>query len=137
MSNKKRALYLISVVMILSLVTLACGTGYSTTSKLSGNSGEVKVSLKSADGANSNSVEINEDWSYAQIATTVTATTEAGSCAVSITGGENTAISLNTAAGSPGQASGVLVTDGFGEVDLQTNCAGAENLTVQFNFTLK
>ena len=131
---KKRTLYLISAVLILALVSLACGTGYSTTSKLSGNSGEVKVKLKSADGSNTNSVEINEDWSYARIAVTITATTETGSCSVSVSGGENTAINLNTAPGSPGQASGVLVTDGFGEVDLQTECAGAENLEVQFNF---
>ena len=137
MKSNKRAQYLISAVLILALASLACGSGYSTTSKISGNSGEVRVKLSSGDGQDTTSVEINEDWSYQLVTTTVSATTEAGSCRVALIGGENTAIVLDAAAGSPGQSYGDLVTDGFGEVSMQSECSGAENLEVTIAFTRK
>jgi hypothetical protein len=137
MRNKQRALYLISAILILAMASLACGTGYSTSSKLSGNSGEIRVKLASADGQDTHSVEINEDWSWQRVSTTVSATAEEGSCRVALTGGENTAIVLDAAAGSPGQSYGDLVTDGFGEVSLQSECSGAKNLEVTIAFSRK
>ena len=137
MKSKKRALYLLSTVLILAVTTLACGAGTSTTHKIVGDSGEITVRFNSPDGQETTSVEINEDWSWQRVTTTVSATTEAGSCRIALIGDENTAVVLDAAAGSPGQSYGDLVTDGFGDITLQTECAGVENLEVMIAFTRK
>jgi len=42
---------------------------------------------------------------------------------------------LEASAGSPNNTSGELVTDGFGEVDLETNCQDAEEMALIIDFT--
>jgi len=135
MTRQKRVYYLILPILALALTILACSGGYSTTSKLSGNSGEVRVKTGEADGMDSTSVELNEDWMRDRVFATATLSMEAGSCQATLVGQEDTALVLD--AGSPAQASGDLVTDGFGEVDLETNCQGVTNLDLLINFTLK
>ena len=137
MTRQKRVYYLILPILALSLAILACSGGYSTTSKLSGNSGEVRVRTNEADGTDSTSVELNEDWMRDRVFATATLSMEAGSCQATLVGEEGTSLVLDAAAGSPAQASGDLVTDGFGEVDLETNCQGVTNLDLLINFTLK
>jgi len=137
MTRQKRVYYLILPILALSLAILACSGGYSTTSKLSGNTGEVRVRTKEADGTDSTSVELNEDWMRDRVFATATLSMEAGSCQATLVGEEGTSLVLDAAAGSPAQASGDLVTDGFGEVDLETNCQGVTNLDLLINFTLK
>jgi hypothetical protein len=137
MTRQKRILYLILPILMLALAVLACSGGYSTTSKLSGNSGEVRVKKGEAEGTDSTSVELNEDWMRDRVFATATLSLEAGSCQATLVGAEGTAITLDASAGSPAQASGDLVTDGFGEVDLQTDCQGATNLDLLINFSLK
>lgn len=137
MTRQKRVTYLILPILALALAALACSGGYSTTSKISGNSGEVRVKTGEADGSDSTSVELNEDWMRDRVFTTVSLSLEAGTCQAALIGEENTRIELNASAGSPAQASGYLVTDGFGEVDLETNCQGAQNLELLINFTLQ
>ena len=137
MSRRKRVLYLILPILALSLAILACSGGYSTTSKLSGNSGEVRVKTGEADGTDSTSVELNEDWMRDRVSATATLSVEAGSCRGTLVGEEGTSIVLDASAGSPAQVSGDLVTDGFGEVDFETNCQGVQNLDLLINFTLK
>jgi len=137
MSRQKRLTYLILPILALSLAILACSGGYSTTSKLSGNSGEVRVKTGEADGTDSTSVELNEDWMRDRVSVTAALSVEAGSCRGTLVGEEGTSIVLDASAGSPAQASGDLVTDGFGEVEFETNCQGAQNLDLLINFTLR
>ena len=137
MTRKKRNYYLILPILALALAILACSGGYSTTSKLSGNSGEVRVRTKEADGTDSTSVELNEDWMRDRVFATAALSVETGSCQATLAGEEGTALVLNATAGSLAQATGDLVTDGFGEVDLETNCQGVTNLDLLINFTLR
>jgi hypothetical protein len=137
MTRHKKTLYLILPVLILTLAALACGTGYQTSSKISGNTGEVRIKMKEADGVDTTSVEINEDWTRARIGTTVTLAVETGSCQAYLTGEDGTNIYLDAAGGSPNQTYGDLVTDAFGEIDLQTDCQGVQNLDLLINFTRK
>ena len=135
MTAKRQTTYLVLTVLILSLAALACGTGSQTTSKITGNSGEVRVRINETSGVNTTSVELNEDWFREQLAASVTFSLETGSCRASVIGEDGTQITVDAAAGSPGQASGQLITDGFGEVDLETNCQGsAQNLDVTIAF---
>ena len=137
MTRQKRIYYLILPILALALAILACSGGYSTTSKLNGNSGEVRVKTGEADGTDSTSVELNEDWMRDRVFATATLSMEAGSCRATLVGEEGTTLVLDASAGNPAQASGDLVTDGFGEVDLETNCQGVTNLDLLINFTLK
>ena len=136
MTRKHQPIYYLMLAdLALSLTALACGTGYRTSSKLSGNSGSVRVQLKEADGVDSTSVEINEDWSYQRVAAEVTFSLESGSCQAAIRGEEHTAILLEAASGRPGQSSGQLVTNTFGDVTLETDCQGGQNLDLTIAFT--
>ena len=137
MIKQKKTTYLILPILILALTALACSGGSSTTHKLSGNSGEVRVKMKEVDGTESTSMEISEDWTRTRVAATVTFSVEAGSCQENVTGEDGTVVSLSASAGSPGQASGDLVTDGFGEVDLTAECQGGTNLDLTVKFSLK
>jgi len=137
MTRQKRIYLLILPILTLSLAVLACSGGYSTTSKISGNSGEVRVKTGAGDGIDTTSVELNDDWTRDRVFATVTFSVEDGSCQATLVGEENTRIEVSASAGSPGQTSGYLVTDGFGEVTLDTNCQGAQNLDVLINFTLQ
>ncbi len=135
MTPRRRALYLALVLIVLAGVTLACGAGYQTSSKILGNSGEVRVKMKDASGTNSTSVEINEDWWRERIAATVTLSVESGSCRATLSGEDGTLLILDAAAGSPAETYGELVTDGFGDVELQTDCQGGQNLEVLIAFS--
>lgn len=135
MTSKKRLFRLVLPMLILLLAGLACGTGYKTSSSIYGESGKVRVQLKEADGEYTNSVEINEDWSWDRVSATVTFSVSAGSCQATLSGDENTSIVLSASAGNPGQASGDLVTDSFGDVDLVTNCQAATELDLTIEFT--
>ncbi len=137
MTRRKRAAYLILPILMLSLAILACSGGYSTTSKISGNSGEVRVKTKTGEGIDTTSVELNDDWMRDRVFATVTFTVEGGSCQATLIGEEGTRIEVNASTGSPGQASGDLVTDGFGEVTLDTNCQNAKELNLLISFTLR
>lgn len=137
MTRQKRIYYLILPILALALAILACSGGYSTTSKLSGNSGEIRVKTAEADGTDSTSVELNEDWMRDRVFTTATLSVESGSCRGTLVGEDGTSIVLDTKAGSPAKVSGDLVTDGFGEVEFQTNCQGATNLELLIQFSLQ
>lgn len=134
MTKPKKTYSLILPILILALAALACSGGTSTTHKLSGNTGETRVRMKEADGANSTSVEINEDWFRERVSTTVTLFVETGSCTADLVGEDGTVVSLSASAGSPAQAFGDLVTDGFGDLQLETVCQGATNLDFLVQF---
>ena len=137
MTRQKRIYYLILPILALALAILACSGGYSTTSKLNGNSGEVRVKTSEADGTDSTSVELNEDWMQDRVFATATLSVESGSCRGTLVGEDGTSIVLDAETGSPAQDSGDLVTDGFGEVEFQTNCQGATNLELLIQFSLQ
>jgi len=134
MNSPKKVYYLVLPILILALAALACGTGYTTTHKLSGNSGEVRIRMNEANGTDSTSAEISEDWSRVRVTATVTLSVDTGSCLAYVTGEDGTSINLNASAGSPGEVYGNLVTDSFGEVDLQTDCQNAQNLDLTIYF---
>jgi hypothetical protein len=135
MNGSKKNYYLVLAVLILAMAALACGTGYRTTQKISGNSGEVRVRMNEANGVDSTSVELNEDWSGVRVTATITLSVESGSCTAYLTGGEGTSIRLDASAGSPGEVYGNLVTDVFGEVDLETDCQNAQDLDLNIFFS--
>lgn len=137
MKGRKRLIWLALPIMALMIASLACGTGFSTSAKRYGLSGNIQAKLKEGNGVYTNSIEINEDWSYARFDATVSLSVNAGSCRATLSGGENTSIILEAAAGNPSETYGELVTDGFGEVDLETNCQNAEEMVLTIDFTRK
>jgi len=137
MTRQKRIYYLILPILALSLAILACSGGYSTSSKISGNNGEVRVKTNAVNGIDTTSVELNDDWSYSRVAANVAFGVESGSCQATLLGEEGTRIAVDASAGSPGQASGDLVLDGFGDITFDSNCQNAENLDLLINFTLR
>ena len=137
MTAKRKLYWLALPILALAIAGLACGTGFSTSSKIYGLSGNVRVKMKEADGVYNNSVEINEDWSRERIGANVTLSVSEGSCRATLSGEENTSIVMDVAAGSPAETSGDLVTDGFGEVYLETDCQAAKALDLYIDFTVK
>jgi hypothetical protein len=135
MSKHKKNLVLLLPIALLVLAALACSGGTSTTHKIVGNSGETRVRMKEADGSDTTSVEINEDWAWTRVNATVTLFVETGSCTATVTGDEGTVITLSAAAGSPTQGSGQLVTDGFGEVSLATDSQNVTNMDLLIEFS--
>jgi hypothetical protein len=132
--KQKKTYLLILPILILALAALACGTGSQTTHKISGNSGEVRVKMKEANGTDSTSVEINEDWSRTNVTSTIVFSVESGTCQAVVTDGTGASVNLSASPGSPGDAYVTLVTDGFGEVSLETNCQNAQNLDFLISF---
>ena len=134
MTGSTRIYFLVFPILILALAALACGTGYRTTQKTSGNSGEVRVRMNEADGVDSTSMEINEDWSRVRVTSTVTLSVASGNCLANLIGEDGTSISLDASVGRPGEVYGDLVTDVFGEVSLQTDCQNARDLDLTIFF---
>ena len=58
-------------VLVLILALLACGTGYRTSSKITGDSGQISIKMNEADGSGQTSVEINEDYFHERVTATV------------------------------------------------------------------
>jgi len=137
MKTRKKLPWLVLPILAVMIASLACGTGFSTKSTIYGLSGKVQADLREGDGVYNNSIEINEDWSYVRLSATVSLSVSAGSCRATLSGGENTQLVLEASAGSPDNTSGELVTDGFGEVDLETNCQDAEEMSLIIDFTRK
>ena len=135
MTARRRLYWLALPILALVIAGLACGTGFSTSSTVYGLSGNIRAKLKEGNDVYTNSLEINEDWSRVRINASVTASVAEGSCRATLTGEENTSITLDVAAGSPAEASGYLVTDGFGEIELEADCQEAKELDVLINFT--
>jgi hypothetical protein len=135
MTRRKSYLYILLPILALALAALACSGGSSTTHKIAGNSGETRIRMKEASGSNTTSMEINEDWSRTSVNATVTLFVETGSCTAVVSGEDGTAITLSASAGSPNQVSGVLVTDGFGDVALTTDSQGVTNLDLLIEFS--
>ena len=67
MDQKQNGIFLALISLVLGLAVLACGTGYRTTSKSSGNSGEVRVRMNEADGTDRTNLEINEDYNHNRV----------------------------------------------------------------------
>lgn len=133
MNANKTKIVLAAVLVV--LVTLACGTGYRTTYKTSGNSGTIRVRMKEANGANQTKIEINEDYFRESVQIQAAFSVESGTCQAVLTGEEGSRVSLEASGGSPGQTQGQLITDGFGEIDLETNCQAGINLDLVIDFT--
>jgi hypothetical protein len=135
MKERRRLYWLLLPILALVFAGLACGTGFSTSSTIYGLSGNVQAKMKEANGVYTNSIEINEDWSYDRFSATFTFSVGSGSCRATLSGDENTSIVLEAAEGSPSEVYGELVTDGFGEIDLETDCQDAQDLGLTINFT--
>lgn len=137
MTRQNRVYYLILPILALALAALACSGGYSTTSKISGNTGEVRVKTNAVNGIDTTSVELNDDWTHARVGVIAAFGVESGSCQATLIGENGTRIVIDASAGSQGQASGDLVTDAFGEITFDSNCQDGQNLDLLINFTLK
>ena len=134
MTKKQRHSFLVLCTLVISLVILACGSGYRITQKITGNSGEVRVRMNQADGSDQTEVEINEDYSHERVSVTVTLSVESGSCQAMLIGEDGNSLILNASLGSPIEISGELVTDAFGDITLETDAQGASNVYLLIKF---
>jgi len=137
MTKPNKTKLLLYPILILVLAGLACGNGYRTTQKISGNSGKVRVQTNETNGTDSTEVELNEELENTRVIATVTLSVEAGSCRAILTGEDGTSLTLDAAAGSPAEVSGELVTDIFGEVTLQTEAQNAQNVDLTISFSVR
>jgi len=137
MDKKHNGLFLALVSLVIGLAVLACGTGYRTTSKSSGNSGEVRVRMNEADGTDSTSLEINEDYTHSRVAITASLLLESGNCQATLVGEDGTIISLSASPENPAEGFGDLVTDAFGEIELETICQNANNVDLTISYIWK
>ena len=137
MTKKSNPLLLMLPILFLTMAALACGTGYRTSSKITGDSGQIQIKMNEANGSDQTSVEINEDYLHERVTTTVSLVVEIGSCQATLIGGDGTSISLTASAGNPAQVYGDLVTDGFGEITLETDAQLAKNVEITIDFALK
>lgn len=137
MVKKQNGLFLALISLVLGLAVLACGTGYRTTSKSSGNSGEVRVRMNEADGTDSTNLEINEDYNHSRVAITANLLVESGNCQATLVGEDGTIISLSASPESPAEVFGDLVTDAFGEIELETICQNAKNVDLTISYIWK
>lgn len=137
MDKKQNGLFLAIIFLVLGLVVLACGTGYRTTSKSSGNSGEVRVRMNEADGTDSTNVEINEDYNHSRVAVTASLLVESGNCQATLIGEDGTTISVSASPENPVEVFGDLVTDAFGEIVLETACQNAKNVDLTITYVWK
>lgn len=135
MTERRRIYWLSLPFLALVLAVLACGTGFSTSTTIYGLSGRVRAQMKEANGVYTNSLEIDEDWIHARINASVSFSVSEGSCQATLSGGENSSITVSATADNPGEASGTLVTDAFGDVDLETDCQEAKELDLLVEFT--
>jgi hypothetical protein len=132
--NPKKLWKLTAALIMLTLVTLACGTGYRTTSNISGNSGTIRVQRNEADGTDRTNVEINEDYIRETVFVSANLSVESGTCGTRLVGEDGTSLSLTASAGNPGTTSGELVTDGFGEITLETESQQASKINLEIKF---
>ena len=137
MDQKQNVIFQALKSLVLVLAVLACGTGYRTTSKSSGNSGEVRVRMNEADGTDSTNVEINEDYNHSRVAITASLLVESGKCQAILRGQDGTTLSLSASPESPAEVSGDLVTDAFGEIALETVCQNAINVDLIITYVWK
>ena len=137
MNKRRKMIWLVLPVLALLIAGLACGSGFSTSSTIYGLSGNVRAKLKEGNGIYTNSLEINEDWNRVRFSATITLSVSEGSCQATLSGEENSSILMDVTAGSPVETSGELVTDAFGEIELETNCQDAKDLDLLINFTSK
>jgi len=134
MDQKQNGIFLALISLVLGLAVLACGTGYRTTSKSSGNSGEVRVRMNEADGTDSTNLEINEDYNHSRVTITASLLVESGNCQATLIGQEGTIISLSASPENPAEVYGDLVTDAFGEIELETICQNAINVDLTISY---
>ncbi len=132
--NPTKLWKLSAALIMLTLVTLACGTGYRTTYNISGNSGTIRVRMNEADGTDRTNVEINEDYMRETVFVTANLSVESGTCEARLVGEDGTSLSLIASAGTPGTTSGELVTDGFGEITLETESQQASKMDLEIKF---
>ena len=137
MDQKQNGIFLALIFLVLGLAVLACGTGYRTTSKSSGNSGEVRVRMNEADGTDSTNLEFNEDYNHSRVTVTAILLVESGNCQATLIGQEGTIISLNASPEGPSEVYGDLVTDAFGEIVLETVCQNAINVDLTISYVWK
>jgi len=134
MDQKQNGIFLALISLVLGLAVLACGTGYRTTSRSSGNSGEVRVRMNEADGTDSTNLEINEDYNHSRVTITASLLVESGNCQATLIGQEGTIISLSASPENPAEVYGDLVTDAFGEIELETICQNAINVDLTISY---
>jgi hypothetical protein len=137
MVKKENGLFLALITLVLGLAVLACGTGYRTTSKSAGNSGEVRVRINDADGTDSTQVEIDEDYDHSRVSVTANLLVESGNCQATLLGEDGTIIRLNASPENPAEAYGDLMTDAFGEIELKTICKNAKNIDLTISYLWK
>jgi hypothetical protein len=120
-----------------ALVSLACGTGYSFTSRHFGNTGQVVVRNESIEETGTIQVEINEDYSWDEVALDITVAVESGDLQAIFTDDNGQSLSLSAAAGQPASGHVEMETDATGDIDLQLTGAGARGVTITIDYTRK
>ena len=132
---KQKRWIMVAVVAGLLMVTLACGTGYSTTYKRIGDRGTVVVNIESVDGSRKNTVQIDENFVWDTVSLDITVEVESGNYSAIFTDDEGQTLQLEASPGNPASASTQMETDGSGEITLQSQGEGVEGVKITIDYS--
>lgn len=123
------------IILVLIIVSLACGTGYTTRYKSFTNRGEIIIKAESDNGNRETKVEINEDYTWEPVTLTVTIEVQSGSYHADFFGDNGKILSLDASAGNPANGKMQMTTNSFGEVTLKTEGQDAQGIVITINYT--
>lgn len=133
--KKRRHLRLAILILVMLVGVSACSTSYITTTTNLGNRGQVVLKTKSAEGSYKTSVEINEDYSWADVTLTINITVEVGSYRATFTDDDGKTVTLDASAGNPAQVETQMTTDAFGSISLNAEASGAQGVVISIDYT--
>jgi hypothetical protein len=131
---KQKRLMMAVVVAGLLMLTLACGTGYSTSYKRIGNRGTVVVNIESVDGSRRNTVQIDENFVWDTVNLDITVEVESGNYSAIFVDDEGQTLQLEASPGNPASASVQMETDSSGEITLQSEGEGVEGVKITIDY---
>jgi hypothetical protein len=133
--TRQERLVVVTIIVSLLVTGLACGTGYSTTHSHRGNRGQVVVKIKSAEGSDQTSVEINEDYSWKTVTLNITVEVEAGRYWATFLDDDGHSVTLDASGDSPASTTVQMTTDGLGSIRMESEASGAQGVTITIDYT--
>jgi hypothetical protein len=132
---KQKQWMMVALIAGLSMVILACGTGYSTTHQRFGNRGKVIVNIESVNGSREDQVEIDEDFSWDTVTLNITVEVESGNYSAVFIDDEGQSLSLEASPGNPASASTQMEVDASGEITLQSEGESVEGVKITIDYS--
>jgi len=123
------------VLFCIVIAILACGTGYTTTRTSTGDDGNVVLKLASLDGTDDTQVEIDDTFNWETLSLDITVDVEAGNYQAEFIDDEGQILQLNATSGKPAIGKRIMVTDGLGNITLNSLGEGAQNIVITIEYT--